>query len=222
MSSFDFPPKLHFGFSSFSLFSLGTQSPSLSLNFSMDMDFDIPLPEELELLEANARFHDPYGDEGLDLDLEPPEQHPPDSPPLQLTPHKRTRSESPSLPIDDNEPEFDDKRTKIVVNGDESNEKDEDWLRYSPPKESNGDVDEREDATDVVQEKVLSRYAFEIEGDCLPVTAPGGGDRVYVKICRAQGEEGVKKLDVKSYSNGIVLLLKNLNISSSDHFRLFF
>ncbi|XP_044484210.1 chromosome transmission fidelity protein 18 homolog isoform X2 [Mangifera indica] len=170
----------------------------------MDMDFDIPLPEELELLEANARFHDPYGDEDLDLDLEPPEQHPPDSPARQLTPHKRTRSESPSLPIDDNEPEFDDKRTKIVVNDDENNEKDEDWLRYSPPKESNGDVDEREDATDVVQEKVLSRYAFEIEGDCLPVTAPGGGDRVYVKICRAQGEEGVKKLDVKSYSNGLI------------------
>ncbi|KAJ0093667.1 hypothetical protein Patl1_25924 [Pistacia atlantica] len=168
----------------------------------MDMDFDIPLPEELELLEADARLHDPYLDEYLDL--EPPEQDLPDSPPPQLTPHKRTRSESPSRPIDDTEPQFDDKRTKIVVNDDEDNENDEDWLRYSPPKQSNGDLEEREDATVVVQEKVLSRYAFEIDGDCLPVTAPSGGDRVYVKICGAQGEERVKKLNVKSYSNGLI------------------
>ena len=47
---------------------------------------------------------------------------------------------------------------------------DEDWLRYSPPP-----------AVEVVAEKTVSRFASEIQGDCMPVTAPNG-ERVYAKL----------------------------------------
>ncbi|KAJ4722941.1 chromosome transmission fidelity protein 18-like [Melia azedarach] len=144
----------------------------------MDMDMDIPLPEELELLEANYQ------------DLEPPEEEPPDSPPCEINAHKRPRADAPDSPIEDDQPKLDDKRTRIV------DDVDEDWLRYSPPQE-------REDSGVAVEEKFVSRYASEIDGDFLPVTAPSGGDRVYVKICRIVGEDRGKKLDIKSRSNGL-------------------
>lgn len=48
---------------------------------------------------------------------------------------------------------------------------DEDWLRYSPPP-----------APEVISaEKTISRFASEIQGDCVPVTAPNG-ERVYAKL----------------------------------------
>lgn len=48
---------------------------------------------------------------------------------------------------------------------------DEEWLRYSPPP-----VPEV-----VVAETTISRFASEIQGDCVPVTAPNG-ERVYAKL----------------------------------------
>uniref|UniRef100_A0A453IFN9 AAA+ ATPase domain-containing protein n=1 Tax=Aegilops tauschii subsp. strangulata TaxID=200361 RepID=A0A453IFN9_AEGTS len=47
---------------------------------------------------------------------------------------------------------------------------DEDWLRYSPPP-----------AAEAVAEKIVSRFASEIQGDSMPVTAPNG-ERVYAKL----------------------------------------
>ncbi|KAH9680996.1 AAA domain-containing protein [Citrus sinensis] len=153
----------------------------------MDMDMHIPLPEELELLEANYQDLDPP-----EQDPDPPEPVPPDSLPLEINGHKRPRSDTPKSPIDVDEPQFDEKRSRIVDNDDE------DWLRYSPPPPQ-----ARDDARVEVEEKFVSRYASEIDGDCLPVTAPSGGDRVYVKISSSGVEERVKKLDVRAHSNSL-------------------
>lgn len=49
----------------------------------------------------------------------------------------------------------------------------------------------------------ICRYASEIDGECVPITAPDGGERVYAKFCRALGDEEVKKLDVNDKSHGI-------------------
>lgn len=57
---------------------------------------------------------------------------------------------------------------------------DEDWLRYSPPpKEAAAAADETTTGSD--EEKIISRFVSDIEGDCVPITAPNG-DRVYAKI----------------------------------------
>jgi len=50
-------------------------------------------------------------------------------------------------------------------------QEDEDWLRYSPPPAPEI----------VVAEKTISRFASEIHGDSVPVTAPNG-ERVYAKL----------------------------------------
>lgn len=54
----------------------------------------------------------------------------------------------------------------------------------------------------------MFRYASEIDGECFPITAPDGGDRVYAKFSRALGDEDVKKLDVKAKSNGTKFSIK--------------
>lgn len=62
-------------------------------------------------------------------------------------------------------------------------EVDEDWLRYSPPEKSvEGDFGVG--VPGVVEEKVIYRYASEIDGECIPVTSIDGGDRVYAKVSR--------------------------------------
>lgn len=78
-------------------------------------------------------------------------------------------------------------------------ESDEDWLRYSPPPRKNNPMAEGEERA--MEEKIVSRYASQIDGDCIPVTAPSG-ERVYAKICRVVREERLKKLEVKAQSCG--------------------
>lgn len=173
---------------------------------------DAPLPEELELLEANYRIDEEY------LDLEPPEPYPfneeeerpthsksPPFTPVALSPetqingHKRFRQLdglSPTI-IDDAGPS-DEKRCRIDNNG--PSETDDDWLRYSPPVESNDNVEERVDG--VAEEKLVCRFVSEIEGDFVPVTAPSGGDRVYAKMSREEMEERQTKWNVKTQSGG--------------------
>lgn len=56
---------------------------------------------------------------------------------------------------------------------------DEEWLRYSPPRAT---VEEMEVVLEATQERILSRFASEIDGDCVPVTGLDG-ERVYAKIC---------------------------------------
>lgn len=201
-------------------------SPSVAGRFShycqserrcppMDMDMDIPLPEELELLESNSQFYDDY------LDLEPPEPYPEEDehqpqpqlslptlsldPPLLFEIHsngqKRPRSDGADASTAENVGLSDEKRSRVDDVGSDS---DEEWLRYSPPhRETNPDAEEQGRVT---EEKIVSRYASHIDGDCIPVTSPSG-DRVYAKICRVVGEERSKKLDMKEQSGGILLLL---------------
>lgn len=87
-----------------------------------------------------------------------------------------------------------EKRSRVEDN-------DEDWLRYSPPKQPEEEpmVVEQEPEPEP-EEKILAKYALEIDGDCTPVTGLDG-ERVYAKICRVENER-FKKLEVSGYSTG--------------------
>lgn len=92
-------------------------------------------------------------------------------------------------------------------------EADEDWLRYSPPPKAPA-PDPVMDAAPVddvqapaaIEEKVLSRFASEIDGECISVTGPGG-DRVYAKMSRWVMETDVKRLRIERPVNGILVLI---------------
>ncbi|MBA0857319.1 hypothetical protein Goshw_010571 [Gossypium schwendimanii] len=162
------------------------------MDMDMDMDMDIPLPEELELLEANSHFYEePY------IDSPPSDPSPPQSPPLknlEIDGSKRPRnSDAIESPPEEN------KRTKIIDIEEEEEEEEEDWLRYAPPEETNVEV-----AVEKDEEVYLSRFMAAINGDCMPVTAPSGGERVYAKIRSAQRDEGLEKLNRKEQSKGLL------------------
>ncbi|KAK8548044.1 hypothetical protein V6N12_060971 [Hibiscus sabdariffa] len=163
-----------------------------SMDMDMDMDMDIPLPEELELLEADSHlYEEPY------IDSPPLDPSPPQSPPsrnLEIDGSKRSLD---SISIES--PPEENKRIKRIEIEEEEKEEEEDWLRYSPPQETEVAVAVEED-----EEVYLSRYVSAIDGDCMPITAPSGGERVYAKISRAQGDGGLKKLNLKDRSNGLI------------------
>lgn len=75
---------------------------------------------------------------------------------------------------------------------------DEQWPRYSPPQVEEVEVLEEERG-----EKILSRYATEIEGDCMPVTGLDG-ERVYATLCRIEmgTEEKSNKLSLRLERDG--------------------
>ncbi|KAK6255143.1 hypothetical protein SCA6_016448 [Theobroma cacao] len=160
------------------------------------MEIDIPLPEELELLEANSHFYEePY------LDPPSPDPFPPKSPPsenLEIDGSKRPRNS-----VETESPPEENKRTKTIeIDEEEEEEKEkeeEDWLRYSPPQENKVGA-----AVEKDEEVYLSRHVSAINGGCMPVTAPSGGERVYAKISRAQRDEILKKLNIKERSNGLI------------------
>lgn len=186
---------------------------------------DIPLPDELEWLEAHSRLH-----EEDPLDLQPPDPYP--SPPegdeeeerggepnfwgnrtspppkspqsVEERPenHKRPPREEAASPIKK-------KRSKVA---DHEDEEEEDWLRYSPPPETNHAELPEEEILEP-EEVAISRYASQIDGECVPVTAPGG-DRVYAKICRFDIDSRPKKLDTGARSGGNFLLLSCLTCLS--------
>ncbi|KAG8372753.1 hypothetical protein BUALT_Bualt12G0099600 [Buddleja alternifolia] len=89
-----------------------------------------------------------------------------------------------------------------VENSGRRDDDDDEWLRCSPPRdvEVEMEVVERER-----EERILSRYATEIEGDCVPVTGLDG-ERVYAKICSAvmDAEERRNKLSVRGEFNGLL------------------
>ncbi|XP_048129334.1 chromosome transmission fidelity protein 18 homolog isoform X3 [Rhodamnia argentea] len=184
------------------------------------MDMDIPLPDELEWLEAHSRLH-----EEDPLDLQPPDPYlyppivdeedegeegdswgnraspPPKSPPSveeQLENHKRPSREEAASPIET-------KRKKVADHEDDG---EEDWMRYSPPPETSH-TELREEEILEPEEVAISRYASQIDGECVPVTAPGG-DRVYAKICRFDIDSRPKKLDTRAQSDGLTTEPVNL------------
>ncbi|KAL0433049.1 UNVERIFIED_CONTAM: Chromosome transmission fidelity protein 18 [Sesamum latifolium] len=87
----------------------------------------------------------------------------------------------------------------VSVENTEGSDDDEEWLRYSPPR---GIVEEMETQR---EERILSRYATEIEGDCVPVTGLDG-ERVYAKICRVDMDEEERKkiLSARGDFNGLI------------------
>ncbi|KAK9287905.1 hypothetical protein L1049_016349 [Liquidambar formosana] len=121
----------------------------------------------------------------------PPHPKPPPrrstDPPLPSTTQpngqKRPRSDNPNSSNSIDTGSSEDKRSRIDDVGPET---DEDWLRYLPPKESDVHV---VDQVVVEEEKIVSRFASEIDGDCIPVTGPSG-DRVYAKMSRVEKKDG--------------------------------
>ncbi|KAL1188776.1 Replication factor C subunit 1 [Cardamine amara subsp. amara] len=193
------------------------------------MEFDIPLPEELELLEANSHFFEEEEDDDYLNFEEPPypylidsheekedermAQKNPDigqseSPDINGCKRPRSLISDPIVNLDEVSPAS-EKRSKIDKNRVEI--EDEDWLRFSPVKEVVHEVEEV-----MLQETILSRYASEIDGECVPITAPDGGERVYAKFCRALGDEEVKKLDVKAKSDGLIKDSINVLLQQSE------
>lgn len=101
-----------------------------------------------------------------------------------------------------NEEERGNKRRELDDEGDE------DWLRYSPPQqqpeEAAADVATESDqpmSVEVAEEKIISRFISEIEGDCMPVTGPGG-DRVYAKMSSGLAVGGPMRLHREKSANG--------------------
>ncbi|KAL3726756.1 hypothetical protein ACJRO7_031624 [Eucalyptus globulus] len=187
----------------------------------MDADMDIPLPDELEWLEAHSRLHeddpldfqppDPYPyppegdeeDEGEERDFRGDRASPPPKSPRSvedlLENHKRPSREEATGPIKKK------KRSKVA---DDEGDEEEDWLRYSPPPETNR-AELREEEILEPEEVAISRFASQIDGECVPVTAPGG-DRVYAKICRFDIDSRPKKLDTRARSDGLIIEPVNL------------
>ncbi|CAL1384459.1 unnamed protein product [Linum trigynum] len=181
------------------------------------MDFDIPQADELEWLEANSNFHEEDEVQPSFQSDEEPAQSPPGSPSILADSNsgqKRLRSEvSDSSNHGEEETaavKIDQKRSK-VDDGD-----DEDWLRYSPPRDGvveddgervdvlmEGNKDEEEEEEE--EETIVSKYISKIDGDFFPVTAPGGEDRVYAKLCGVETEVVSKKLNFKPQSCGLLV-----------------
>ncbi|XP_031113433.1 chromosome transmission fidelity protein 18 homolog [Ipomoea triloba] len=193
----------------------------------MDMDMDIPDPSELEWLESNS-YH-LHGGLEFDDDFQQPPSPPSEpeeetpnpepvkavdspvirNPSLQLPPKpalsippssslpnqtkKRFRPDPVPAGVGD-AASVEEKRSRV------ESEEDEDWLLYSPPPAPAVEVVEREEE----KEKILSRFAMEIDGDCVPVTGLDG-ERVYAKICRAHLRGRITKLNTKGESNGLIL-----------------
>ncbi|WVZ56370.1 hypothetical protein U9M48_006915 [Paspalum notatum var. saurae] len=145
----------------------------------MDMDMEMPDPDELEWMESHGLLPEEeedayFDDEGF---VPPPgdSDQPRDSPQPQEPAAPRANEASdgslkrpPPPPPSEQEDEGERSKRRNVGRGDEE---DEDWLRYSPPPAPEV----------VIVEKTISRYASEIHGDSVPVTAPNG-DRVYAKL----------------------------------------
>uniref|UniRef100_A0A1D1XQK4 Chromosome transmission fidelity protein 18 homolog n=1 Tax=Anthurium amnicola TaxID=1678845 RepID=A0A1D1XQK4_9ARAE len=155
-----------------------------------EMEMDIPLAEELEWLESSTLHNEEFPEEDEEELLHPSTTtttttpavaHPSDAPPL--SPSLQTSRKRPWVSDIDSE----EKRSKMSAPEDGD---DEEWLRYSPSKDPVGGLasvavgavepDELPQAA-APEEMFLSRFASEIDGDCVPVTGPRG-DRVYAKM----------------------------------------
>ncbi|XP_042394576.1 chromosome transmission fidelity protein 18 homolog isoform X1 [Zingiber officinale] len=155
------------------------------------MEMDFPAAEELEYLESNSIFPDEDGEDFFEKeegdtaaafdDLNFDESAAGGQIPHQdrlaaKNLHQEITKKRLWLAEDESEENLDhEARAKRIALEDES---DEDWLRYSPQREAVSDVL-------VAEEKILSRFSADIEGQCMPVTAPSGA-RVYAKMSSAE------------------------------------
>ncbi|GJN08361.1 hypothetical protein PR202_ga26272 [Eleusine coracana subsp. coracana] len=149
-------------------------SAAPATTMEVDMDMDMPDLEELEWMESHsflpeeeeeAYFDDPEaGFFPLPGDSPQPQEAaaPPAKHAVEVSEGGQKRPPPP--------PPLDQERSKRI-NLEREDSVDEEWLRYSPPPAPEV----------VVAETTISRFASEIQGDCVPVTAPNG-ERVYAKL----------------------------------------
>ncbi|KAJ3682667.1 hypothetical protein LUZ60_012894 [Juncus effusus] len=159
------------------------------------MEMEMPALEELEWLESNSLLpEEPLDDEyffdGEDLHADP-------SRPSHISPTSTSRDTAPSVVATDSQnskkrPRQDEidssslrppaSHVEEISSDAKEKDSDEDWLHYSPKK---GKSCSAEIEVDVqmpdVAEKIISRFASEIDGDCMAITGPDG-QRVYAKL----------------------------------------
>ncbi|XP_060179014.1 uncharacterized protein LOC132609167 isoform X2 [Lycium barbarum] len=170
---------------------------------------EFPDAAELEWLEANTTTY-PEDEEEYDLDLEFPQSEPGSDPkptlslpPKSSLPQPQINGKKRFLPDDPESSDVvitEEKRSRVEVDVEDN---DEDWLRFSPPKQPDEEEPMEEEQEEEEGEKILAKYASEIDGDCIPVTGLDDGERVYAKISRVENER-VKKLELKEYSTGLI------------------
>ncbi|KAJ0518376.1 putative AAA+ ATPase domain, ATPase, AAA-type, core [Helianthus annuus] len=161
----------------------------------IDEDFEPPLPEEEASIEQVYEHHQPEPITKPDLSI--PDDHIADLETETLQPKKRLLNPSLLDSANINDP-LEDKRCRVDLG---VNEADDEWMRYSPVREEAADV--VEDVTEE-KERFISRFATDIDGDFMPVTAPDG-DRVYAKLVKEEVEDKVKKLEVKGRFEGLMM-----------------
>lgn len=155
---------------------------------------DIPAADELEWLESNSIL--PEFEEEDDFIIEEEIQEEKN---LQPDASKSCQASKKFVRYEElEEHEASTKRRKVDENEDDS------WLRHSPSNVAESDVaaSGNEDfamVEEVVEEKVLSRFPSEIDGDCMAVTGTNG-DRVYVKV-----DEGQRTIRREECTNGLLL-----------------
>ncbi|GMH31224.1 hypothetical protein Nepgr_033067 [Nepenthes gracilis] len=167
------------------------------------MDIDIPDADELEWLEANSHLHDDEDclleeeDDRLDPYTSVDEQgqsphfsHSPRSLPEYLSSNlcnyvggnKRRRSDSLIQEPSGSGNKRISRSALLVAETGELEEDDDQRPQYLPPP-----FDSAVAGVEREEEKFLSLYASEIDGDCMPVTGPCG-ERVYAKINRVEND----------------------------------
>ncbi|KAH7672890.1 chromosome transmission fidelity protein 18 [Dioscorea alata] len=167
---------------------------------------DIPAADELEWLESNSFFPEEEDEEEFIV--------PEDEDEVQEIHALESRDQSPVTEVQNSR-----KRPLSVDDGvreGESGSKrrasdDEDWLRYSPPKQvfANEPTETDDPVVPVAEEKIISRFASDIEGAFIPVTGPGG-DRVYAKLSCVEKAGGKSLLHRDKPSN--VLLSVSIDV----------
>ncbi|CAI0378208.1 unnamed protein product [Linum tenue] len=66
------------------------------------------------------------------------------------------------------------------------------------------------------EEIIVSKYISKIDGNFIPVTAPGGDNRVYAKLCAVEMEVASKQLNCKSQSGGLLIEPINVLFEKAD------
>ncbi|GJY28663.1 hypothetical protein Tco_0404430 [Tanacetum coccineum] len=158
------------------------------------------MEDELDWLEAD--LHSYYDDE---FDLEPPPPFEEEETPKTGPETDNLKSKKRANPIDEI---VEDKRIKLddvakVIDEEEDGDEDEEWMRYSPPREKAAEEVVME-VDEVVEEKFISRNLAEIEGEFMPVTGTDG-ERVYA-MKKGEEEEGSVVYNLAATSKGRLMM----------------
>ncbi|KAI0525293.1 hypothetical protein KFK09_004686 [Dendrobium nobile] len=197
----------------------------------MDEEQLIPHADELEWLETNSFLVECEGEDDLPFIAEEIRQDDGDLPfsAALPRPHESQVSRKRSWSEEDEGSENIGEIIKREESGNKrraldflEREQDEDWLRYSPPQQKAPAVHIASESDVLmveppVKEKILSRFAVEIEGDCVPVTGPYG-DRVYAKMKSSKTDiEGPKKQRKEHPKYGLLSEPIGIIIKKLDH-----